>query len=92
MKFFDSKSKTLFITGGKTSVTDLSNNPLIQIVEPQEGVPSFYKLRRQNAGLGSHLEKHYISNSTHQEFNGNYDLNHSSNTDLEEVQNIIYCP
>ncbi|KTC83154.1 hypothetical protein [Legionella cincinnatiensis] len=93
MKFFDRKTNTLFITSGKTNVADLSDNQLIQVFEPQAEEPSFYKLRRQNAGLlGNHFEKHFISNSTCQEYVGNYDLSHSSNTDLEEVQTIICCP
>ncbi|KTD67625.1 protease of the Abi (CAAX) family protein [Legionella santicrucis] len=93
MKFFDRKTNTLFITDGKTSVTNLSDNQLIQISEPQTDEPLFYKLRRQNACLlNSRSEKHFVSNSTSQEYFGNYDLDHPSNKDLEEVQTIICCP
>ncbi|AUH72385.1 hypothetical protein [Legionella sainthelensi] len=93
MKFFDRKTNTLFITRGKTNVADLSENQLIQVFDSQTEEPQFYKLRRQNAGLlGSRFEKHFVSNNTSQEYIGNYDLNHPSNTDLEEVQTIICCP
>lgn len=90
MKFFDRKTETLFITEGKTSVAHLSDNPLIQIPEPNG--PSFYKLRRRNAGIGNFFEKDYISRETGQELHGNYDLNHSSNADLIHIKNTIYCP
>lgn len=93
MKFFDRKTNTLFITGGKTHVADLSENQLIQVFDSQTEIPPLNKLRRQNAGtLGCRFEKHFVSNSTSQEYIGNYDLNHPSNTDLEEVRTIICCP
>ncbi len=89
-KFFDKKTKTLFITGGKTAVPDLSDNPLMQLPDSEEMLPSL-QLRRQNAMAGRFFERHYISTSG-EEFHGNFDLKDQSNADLEEVHDTIYCP
>ncbi|QMT60025.1 MULTISPECIES: hypothetical protein [unclassified Legionella] len=89
-KFFDKKTKTLFITGGKTAVTDLSDNPLIQLPDPEE-MPPTPQLHRQNASAGKYFQRHYIS-ALGEEYHGNFDLKHPTNKDLEEVQDTIYCP
>ncbi|CAM3088035.1 Uncharacterised protein [Legionella steigerwaltii] len=89
-KFFDRKTKTLFVTGGKTNTADLSENQLVQLPNPDEMPPSLV-LRRENAVLSRFFEKHYISSSG-EEFHGNFDLKDPSNADLEEVIDTIYCP
>ncbi|WP_454782574.1 hypothetical protein [Legionella sp. WA2022007384] len=89
-KFFDKKTKTLFVTGGKTAVTDLSDNPLMQLPDPEEMPPS-PQLHRQNATAGKYFDRHYISTSG-EELHGNFDLKDPSNMDLEEVHDTIYCP
>ena len=88
MKFFDKTTKTLFTTEGKTNVIELSNNPLIQVGDTQNGELLPYTLRRLDAGI----KRHYISSTTGQELYGNYDLSHYSNSDLVKVRNIIACP
>ncbi len=89
-KFFDRTTKTLFVTGGRTAAADLSENPLEQLPAPDE-IPPVPVLRRQNAMEGHQFEKHFISASG-EELHGNYDLKDPSNSDLEEVQDTIYCP
>ncbi|STY29050.1 Uncharacterised protein [Legionella wadsworthii] len=89
-KFFDSKTKTLFITQGRTAAADLSDNPLIQLPE-QGDMPPSPQLRRQLAQSGSHCYRHYIS-TTGEELEGNFDLKDHSNSDLQEVGDTIYCP
>ncbi|MGM9453685.1 hypothetical protein ACTAZI_10150 [Legionella bozemanae] len=89
-KFFDTKTKTLFVTGGRTPVADLSDNPLMELPNPDEVLPALV-LRRQNAGAGKNAEKTYVSTAG-EKLHGNYDLNDPSNADLEEVRDTIYCP
>ena len=85
-KFFDRTTKTLYITGGKTSETDLSENPLVELNKSKrEG------LRRENAIIGNQLIKSFVSSSGYL-LQGNFDMNDRSNADLEEVQNTIFCP
>ncbi|KTC79308.1 hypothetical protein [Legionella cherrii] len=89
-KFFDRKTRTLFITGGKTNEADLSENPLVQLPDSDE-IPAAPLLRRQNAVLSRFFERHYISSSG-EELHGNFDLKDQSNADLVEVVDTIYCP
>ncbi|KTC90031.1 hypothetical protein OQJ18_05885 [Fluoribacter dumoffii] len=89
-KFFDRKTKTLFVTGGNTNTADLSDNPLLQLPEADEITPSLV-LRRQHAIRSRFFEKHYISTAG-EEFHGNFDLKDPTNADLDEVIDTIYCP
>lgn len=84
-KYYDAKTKTLFVTKGGTERHQLSDNPLIKIVE--DTVP-ILKLRRQMAGF----PRFFVSTESSTIVSGNFDLSDKSNRDLLKVETEIFCP
>ncbi|VEG91136.1 hypothetical protein [Legionella spiritensis] len=85
-KFFDSNTRTLFITRGKTPLKDLSENPLLEIPAPDSRSASDFRNHH------SCTVRTYVSTKTGDILEGRYDTSHQTNADLEEVENTIYCP
>jgi hypothetical protein len=95
-RFFDVKTKTIFVTKGQTAQENLSTNPLLEIPAPDE-MPGPVKLRREFAGEATKfagISRPYLSLTTGSIYSGKFDLHDKSNEDLVKCSEIteIHCP